>query len=73
VSDGGDTGKLGQLLSHGIGQSAHAPNGARLPIRVDRDDTDGFLTTMLQRVQAEQRDLWRVDVSPNTEYSAHWL
>ena len=73
VSDGRDAGQLGQLLAERVGQCAHVAHRARVAGRVDRHDADRFLSAMLQRVQAELRDVRRVGVAVNAEYAAHWL
>ena len=46
-------------------------HGARVPAWSIDTTPDGLLTAMLQRIQTELRDVWRVRVPVNSKDSAH--
>ncbi len=64
-------GKLRQLTHDRVGQRAHAAHRVRGARGIDGDDADRFLSAMLQRIQAELREVGRVRVAVNAEDTAH--
>ena len=54
-----------------VGDQSHAPDAASRAVLVDGHDACRLLATVLQRVEPELRERYRLGLTPNTEYAAH--
>ena len=60
VADRGDPGRSLHIVRHAVRHRAHSTERLRVATGIDRDDADGLLPPMLQRIEAEVDEIRRI-------------